>query len=549
MTAVGDRSPVRIGQACGIALTGVTGTPVTVECDISRGLPGMSIVGLGDTAVVQARDRVRSAVINSGLDWPKSRVVVSLSPASVPKKGAGFDLPMVLAILVAQGRVTRKSVDGTVVIGELGLDGTVRPVDGVLPMLVSAYRAGYRRAAVPRDNAEEAARAVRATGMELIGLHHLRELLPWLTGTGSPRTISGTVDPVDSGDTADSSHLPDLPDLADIVGQEDARRGLEVAAAGGHHLWMSGPPGTGKSMLAERLPGILPPLNDTEQLETAAVHSVAGERARMARVWTGQRPYIAPHHSVSRAALTGGGSGRIRPGAVSIAHNGVLFIDEAPEVAPGILDLLRTPMETGTIDVVRHHGTVSFPSRFQLVLASNPCPCGASDPLDCRCRGGVRDRYLQRLSGPLLDRIDLAVQTRTEPDAVLTTSRATHHADRTAGCPGDDTSAAVGQRVARARDRAVQRWVTWASNAAVPGTVLRRDHPADDAGMVMLQEKLRLGELSHRGVDRTLRVAWTLADLQGRQRPGVAEVMDALELYTGAVDNGAHPGQKGRDHR
>ncbi|MEY8565231.1 YifB family Mg chelatase-like AAA ATPase [Corynebacteriaceae bacterium 7-707] len=535
MTTFSDRSPVRVGQARGIALSGVSGTPVTVECDISRGLPGMSIVGLGDTAVVQARDRVRSAMINSGLDWPRSRVVMSLSPASVPKRGSGFDLPMVMAILAAQGVVPSGNPRATVVVGELGLDGTVRPVDGVLPMLMAADGAGFLRAAVPRANAVEASRAARVTGLEVVGLSHLRELVPWLRGE-LPEGHGGDSLSCD-GEWRDGRRdgLPDAaqscppPDLAEVCGQAEARRGLEIAAAGGHHLWLSGPPGSGKSMLAERLPGILPPLQESEQLESAAVHSVAGARDRLERVWRGERPFVAPHHSVTRAALTGGGAGRIRPGAVSIAHNGVLFIDEAPEVAAGTLELLRTPMETGRIEVARHHGTVVFPARFQLVLASNPCPCGAAEPADCRCRGGVRDRYLQRLSGPLLDRVDLSVRTRAEATAGLVPV--------TDGAgPAPESSDRVRERVVEARRRAVHRWGRWSSNASVPGPFLRRGHPADDAGMAVLQEKLRSGVVSHRGVDRTLRVAWTMADLEGAARPGVSAVLDALEMYTGPVD-------------
>lgn len=297
-------------------------------------------------------------------------------------------------------------------------------------------------------------------------------------------------------------------------------------------------------MLAERLPGILPPLDQTEQLETAAVHSVAGERGHLGDVWKGMRPFIAPHHSVSRAALAGGGSGRVRPGAVSIAHNGVLFLDEAPEIASGTLELLRTPMETGRIEVMRHRGTVSFPSRFQLVLASNPCPCGAGDPRDCRCRGGVRDRYLQRLTGPLLDRVDVSVRTTGNQRAELTGG-----ADVTGA---GESSAAVRERVVQARERCRRRWPQWSANARVPGPVLRREYPAEDAAMLVLQERLRRGSVSQRGVDRTLRVAWTLTDLSGGRagqsghtvdrRPGVAEVMDALEFFTGSVDGGGEQG-------
>lgn len=541
MSTLSDRSPVRIGQARGIALSGVTGIPVTVECDISRGLPGMSIVGLGDTAVVQARDRVRSAMINSGLDWPKSRIVMSLSPASVPKRGSGFDLPMVLSILVAQAAVSADEVADTMVVGELGLDGTVRPVDGVLPMLLAAHRIGLGRAAVPRGNVGEADRAARVTGIGVVGLSHLSELLPWLRHGVVPEDAGaagdgGTGPAGPAGDTEDvGGSVGAVPDLLEVSGQDAARRGLEIAAAGGHHLWLSGPPGTGKSMLAERLPGILPPLGEAEQLETAAVHSVAGQRGRLERVWAGERPFIAPHHSVTRAALTGGGSGRIRPGAVSVAHNGVLFIDEAPEVASGTLELLRTPMETGRIEVVRHSGTVSFPSRFQLVLASNPCPCGAAQAVDCRCRGGVRDRYLQKLSGPLLDRVDLTVHT-VAGDRLGQLGLSSGPGQGQA-CQAE-SSAQVRARVTEVRHRAEHRWGTATSSAVVPGPLLRREFPAVEEAMLMLQEKLRTGVVSHRGVDRTLRVAWTMTDLAGGQRPGMAEVLDALEMFTGAVERG-----------
>ncbi|HIW91653.1 MAG TPA: YifB family Mg chelatase-like AAA ATPase [Candidatus Corynebacterium avicola] len=544
---------MRVGQATGVALSGISGIPVLVECDISRGLPGMSIVGLGDTAVVQARDRVRSAMINSGLEWPKSRVVMSLSPASVPKSGSGFDLPMVLAILVAQGRVPAGEVSELVVIGELGLDGTVRPVDGVLPMVLAARERGCRRAAVPVAMVAE---AQRVAGVEVVGLAHLRELLPWVREGWVPQQLGEDEAEQKPGqvstqlaafggapDVSASGAHPSVGDLADVLGQQEARRGLEVAAAGGHHLWLTGPPGSGKSMLAERLPGIMPALDEDEQLETAAVHSVAGQRGHLDEVWQGLRPFVAPHHSVSPAALTGGGSGRVRPGAVSLAHNGVLFIDEAPEVATGTLELLRTPMETGRIEVMRHRGTVVFPARFQLVLASNPCPCGAGDVRDCRCRGGVRDRYLHRLSGPLLDRVDVCVRTTGNQLADLVGTGG----GGGIGVGGEST-ATLAERVSAARERARHRWCRADAladsgarigvNATVPGTVLRRDFPAEDAAMAVLQEKLRAGAVSQRGVDRTLRVAWTLSDLGQVARPGVAEVMDSLEFFTGAVETG-----------
>lgn len=526
---VSDRSPVRVGQAQGMGLDGLTGIPVTVDCDISRGLPGMNIVGLGDAAVIQARDRVRSAMINSGLRWPKSRVVVSLSPASVPKSGSGFDLPMVLAILVAEQVVVAQDARDCPVIGELGLDGSVRGVSGVLPMVLAARRKGCRRVAVPVDNIEEAS---RVTGVDVTGLSHLDQLVPWTRGesVGRGDPTPGAVD-----HSASATSTKREPDLLDVTGQPTARRGLEVAAAGGHHLWLCGPPGSGKSMLAQRLPGILPPLSDEEQLQAAAVHSVAGEKGDLEAIWRRLRPFVAPHPSVTLPALTGGGSGRIRPGAASLAHRGVLFLDEAPEVARDVLEGLRIPMESGTVAVERVRGTVVLPARFQLVMASNPCPCGAESATDCRCRGGVRDRYLQRISGPVRDRIDIVAATSS---------------DRTASVSGggEESSAVVRARVVAARDRSARRWSdaatvsgggrpgAWRMNAEVSGVVLRRSYPAEDTAMAVLQDQLRRGSLSQRGVDRSLRVAWTLADLAGKGRPGVAEVLDAVDMFTGGQE-------------
>lgn len=518
---VSDRSPVRVGQARGMCLVGVDGVPVTVECDISRGLPGMSIGGLGDTAVNQARDRVRSAMINSGLAWPKSRVVMSLSPAALPKSGSGFDLPMVLAVLSAQGMVADGAPGAdptaTVVIGELGLTGEVRPVPGVLPMLLAARGAGAVRAAVPAGNAAEAA---RVDGMDITGLDHLDQLLPWV----HEELDAPVADLVGAEGDQVAATPSRVPDLSEVSGQSAARRALEVAAAGGHHLWLTGPPGSGKSMLAERLPGILPPLTDTERTETAAVHSVAAEQGNLPAVWSGRRPFVTPHPSLTLPALTGGGAGRVRPGAASLAHHGVLFLDEAPEIRREVLEGLRTPMENGRIALSRARGTVVLPARFQLVLASNPCPCGAPEPADCRCRGGVRDRYLQRISGPVRDRLDLTARTTTDRSAVLDTGG------------GVEDSATVRDRVLSARDRGRHRWQ--AVNALVDGPALRRDHPAQDAAMLLLQEHLRAGGLTHRGVDRSLRVAWTLADLAGVGQPGIGEVMDAVELFTAEIDGG-----------
>lgn len=521
MVTFSDRSAVRVGQARTMCLDGLTGISVTVDCDIARGLPGMNIVGLGDTAVVQARDRVRSALINSGLQWPKSRVVVSLSPASVPKSGSGFDLAMVLALLVAQQVVSSEDAARCAVIGELGLDGSVRSVAGVLPMVLAAREVGLQRIAVPEANLGETS---WVSGIAISGIGHLSQLIAWASGTDIVRAVEDA-----------ESHAPQSPqpDFAEVIGQPEARRALEVAAGGGHHLWLSGPPGSGKSMLAERLPSILPVLDDAERLESAAIHSVAAEKGDLSGIWFGQRPFVAPHPSLTLPSLIGGGAGRVRPGAVSLAHHGVLFLDEAPEISRDVLEGLRVPMERGTVSVERVRRTIVLPARFQLILASNPCPCGAGEAIDCQCRGGVRDRYLQRISGPLRDRIDIVATTDNN-------RRATVNGDAA------EYSEQIRTRVQDVRDRSAARWEAacergdfllsqqWRTNADIPGGILRRHFPATEAAMVILQDQLRRGVLSQRGVDRTLRVAWTLADSMARAQPGVGEVMDAVEMFTGA---------------
>ncbi|MEJ4103436.1 YifB family Mg chelatase-like AAA ATPase [Corynebacterium bovis] len=535
-----------VGQALGVALDGIDGVLVTVECDIGRGLPGMSVVGLGDTAVVQARDRVRSATVNSGLEWPRSRVVMSLSPASVPKAGSGFDVAMVCSVIAAQvahsaastrasralraeAETVRRRLGETVLVGELGLDGQVRPVDGVLPMLLHAAERGVPRAVVPAGNAAEAA---HADGVDVLVTRSLVEVVRWLRGVGDLEAVTTPV----AGAGGAGARGGQTPDLADVIAQPEARRAVELAAAGGHHLMLTGPPGSGKSMLAERLPGILPPMDRRVQLEAAAVHSVAGASGDLDRLWAGVRPFIAPHHTVSPAALLGGGSGRARPGAVSLAHRGVLFLDEVAEASGRTLDCLRTPMERGVVDLVRSRRTVHFPARFQLIMAANRCPCGAESPADCTCTAVARRRYSTVVSGPLRDRVDIFVTTRGAAAATLTPAEA----------DSGESTQVVSERVIEARARARHRWSAagdWLDNASVPGAVLRRDFPADEAGMLVLRDMLHRGELSQRGVDRALRVAWTIADVDGEDRPDVGRVLDAVELFGDGEDGHDHGGR------
>lgn len=489
-----------LGRTHTIALEGVAARMVTVEANVGPGLPGIHMVGLGDAAVTESRDRIRTAVANSGLNWPKTKIVVSMSPASLRKSGSHFDLPTALSVLLAGAPQHRGRLDDTVIVGELGLDGTIRPVPGVLPALLAARAHGFTHAVIPPGNADE------ATLVEDLVVHTattLAQAWEWTTGAGElPRAMG--VMPVAPRRT---------PDFADLAGQPTARLAAEVAAAGGHHMLLLGPPGSGKSMIAVRLPGILPPLTPAQSLEATAVHSVAGRAQVLA-----QAPFIDPHHSITRAALLGGGSGVARPGAVSLAHHGVLFLDEVSEIPAAILDGLRTPLESGQVRLLRSRREVVFPARFQLILAANPCRCAAEDPVGCTCSSRARATYLSNLSGPLRDRLDI-VATTTSTGAVLGTGDA-------------EPTGRIAERVAQARDRADARWGM--NNAMMDPHRLRRHHPADEAGMAMLGALLAEGDLTQRGVDRCLKLAWTLADLDDAPSPDLGHVARALDLREGA---------------
>lgn len=495
-----------------ITLLGVQGHIVEVEVHLGGGEHGVTLVGLPDAALREARDRIRAAVVNSGEGWPSGQIVISLSPASLPKAGSLFDLAIASAVLASAGAVPVDRLRNTVLIAELGLDGRARPVRGVLPAVVSAAEQGYRDFVVSRDNAAEA-RLV--PDIEVTAVGSLMDLCGWLRGEDLPQDPEESVprprEPRDQG-----------PDLADVLGQPVARRAVEIAAAGGHNLMMLGAPGTGKSLLAERLPGVLPRLRPEEALEATAIHSVAGILPPGSPLVT-MPPFAAPHHTSTRAAIIGGGSGHPAPGWVSKAHRGVLFVDEAPQFGRGVLDSLREPLERGEVVLARAAATVTFPARFQLVMAANPCPCAKPGPL-CTCPAGERQRYLSRLSGPLLDRIDLKVE-------LPPVSRAELLADRAFA----ESSEVVAARVEKARARAAERLAhtPWRTNAAVPGAWLRREFPVEPAALRVLGRAMDLGQISARGVDRALRVAWTLADLGDRDRPGEEETAYAFALWSG----------------
>ncbi len=499
-----------------VALVGVRGQVVDVEVDLGRGLPAVVIVGLPDAALNEARDRVRAAMANSGAAFPDTRVTINLSPASIHKHGTAFDLALAVGLLAATEAVPRDCTAGLVCLGELGLDGTVRPVRGVLPGVLAARAAGCERVVVPAANAGE---ATLVRGVTVHAVRHLVDVIAALRGDDDwPEVcVPPTNDP--EGSPAD---------LRDVAGQAEGRRALEVAAAGAHHLLLQGPPGAGKTLLAERLPSILPPLIEAHALEVTAVHSVAG-LLEPGRPLVTRAPFRAPHHTASPAALVGGGSGVARPGAVSLAHRGVLFLDEAPEFGSNALESLRQPLESGRIVLARAETSVTYPARFQLVLAANPCPCGRV--LDrsgsCRCTPMQVRRYAGRLSGPLMDRIDLQVAVQDVPQATLLD-----------GGPGE-SSAAVAARVVAARDRASHRLrdTPWTLNADVPGPYLRARLPLTGSAL----RRLRSGgaSLTARGLDRIIRVSWTLADLGDRAAPDESDVSAALGFRLGQLQGAA----------
>jgi len=510
-----------VARTRSVALVGVTGRTVEVEADVGNGLAGIHLIGLPDTALSEARERVRSALVNSHYAWPDARITVSLFPASLPKRGSQFDLAIAVAILGAAGTVPAARVAEPFFLGELGLDGRLRPVRGVLPSVLGAAEHPDATIVVPAANAAEAALVPDVT---VVPVSDLRELVEWLRRGDGP--LRHSLPHLPQG-LPERTRPPGRPaaDLADVVGQPMARRALEVCAAGNHNLWMLGPPGTGKTLLAERLPTLLPDLPLDQGLEVTAIHSVAGALPSNSPLMD-RPPFVGPHHTATTAAIIGGGSTVVRPGAVSLAHRGILFMDEAPEFPRPVLDALRQPLESGQVTVARAVGSVTFPAKFILVLAANPCPCAQPQGRDdsCRCTPTVRRRYLGRLSGPLLDRIDMKV-------TVSRSSRRELLADR----QFVETSQTVAQRVLQARDRAAQRFAgtPWRTNAEIPSAALHADYRPSEAAMRPITTCLDSGALSARGLDRVLRVAWSLTDLAGKDRPGETETSAALALWLG----------------
>lgn len=535
-------------RTCSVALVGVEGVVVEVQADLEPGLAAFTLVGLPDKSLVESRDRVRAAIVNSGEVWPQKKLTVGLSPASVPKSGSGFDLAVACALLAAHERIAPSAIADLMMIGELGLDGRVRPVRGVLPAVLAAADAGYRHVVVPERTAAEAS---LVPGVAVLGVRSLRQLVavlndepvpeeeadapagegrpdPMLAGLTVPGGGVGSGLAVSLGGCSDGAAAQGggsaVLDLADVAGQGAARLALEVAAAGAHHLYLKGPPGAGKTMLAERLPGILPPLTRQESLEVTAVHSVAGILPA-GRPLVDTPPFCAPHHSATMPSLVGGGSGLPRPGAVSLAHRGVLFLDEAPEFTVKALEALRQPLESGHVVVARAAGVMRLPARFTLVLAANPCPCGRYSMLGagCECSPTAVRRYQGRLSGPLLDRVDLRVDVE-----------AVGRSDLLRRGPGE-SSAVVAARVREARERAAVRFAGthWRANGDVPGHELRTRWPVAPGALHAAERDMERGLLTARGLDRVLRVAWTLADLAGHARPDAEDVRTALHLRTG----------------
>lgn len=513
-------SPVLMGRTRAVVLIGMDGHLIEVEADIGQTLPAFVLLGLPDAALRESQDRIRSAAKNAGLELPRRRLTINLFPASLPKSGSGLDLAILMSAWAADGHVTGTSE--VVFLAELGLDGRLRPVKGTLPAVAAAVEAGVQTVVVSKDNAAEAA---LVPGVDILAAGHVAELASYFRAPTAKAVPMEPAQAVERHIGGTMSHQNALPapekDLAEVRGQAEARFALEMAAAGGHHLMLIGAPGAGKTMLAERLPGILPPLDDEEAMEVTAIASLTSGPSGAVRLHR-HRPFQAPHHSASAPAIIGGGSRIPQPGAVTRAHRGVLFIDEAPEAQRQILDSLRQPLETGVITLQRSAGHITYPAHFQLVLAANPCPCGMNigSGVHCICSVAQRRGYLSKLSGPLLDRIDLQIQVERPQSSAMALAE-----------PGE-SSATVAARVIDARRRQQRRLHPYglSLNSEVPLGTFTGDLRLPKGALRALDQALDRAQLSLRGYVRVLRLAWTLADLSLKDQPDGDDIDAAMQL-------------------
>lgn len=544
---------MHIGNATSIGLIGLKAFTIQLQAFISGNMPNFSIIGLPDTSLSEARERVKSAHFALHCKWPEGRVTVNLSPASMPKSGASYDLAIAASILSAEKYIPLTELENTVILGEVNLDGTVLPIQGILPIALYAKKMHFKRMIIPQENLPE---AQLVDGIESIGIHHILDLVTQLHGSLSEESLklieedpaykhmqvlerNGNYNNEEDYNSSihEESTSPlqiepkyEIGDMSEVIGQEHTKWALQVAAAGGHHVMMIGPPGSGKTMLASRIPSIMCPLNEQEQLEVASIRSLCGTLPYYGI--SNIPPFEAPHHTASAASLIGGGTGVAKPGIITRAHCGVLFMDEAPEFSPRVLQTLREPLESGHIAISRSKGTTLYPAKFQLVIAANPCPCGYAygNGERCTCKERERARYFSRLSGPILDRIDIQMDVPPVERIIISN----HHQDNAQNSVKNTylNSKTMRGNVIEARKIARDRFIKqgWDCNAQASGTWLRKYTSQQAVGLI--NRALEKHQLSLRGADRALRLAWTLADLSGHTSPDMTDMAQAISLRT-----------------